>query len=156
MIFQQRKSIRLKNYDYSQNGVYFLTICVKNKEKLLWCMDSPSDDGQEYLSEYGKTIDNVVNMLSEVYPKIVFVDKYVIMPNHVHLLIFLNNESGKTSPTISRIIKQFKGAVTKQLGASIWQKGFYDHIIRSEDDYKNIWCYIDTNIKKWQLDYFYE
>ena len=67
------------------------------------------------------------------------------------------SEKGRAqlAPTVSRIIQQFKGAVTKRIGISVWQKGFYDHIIRNESDYLRIWQYIDTNPAKWQEDCYY-
>lgn len=85
----------------------------------------------------------------------VFVDNYVIMPNHIHLIIRI--ESGRTqfAPTIGRIIKQFKGSITKQIGKSIWQKSFYDHIIRDDYDYQTKWQYIDENPGKWLEDELY-
>lgn len=70
------------------------------------------------------------------------------MPDHIHMIIFIMpNENGRTqfAPTLSRIIKQFKGSITKQIGFSIWQKSFNDHIIRNEKSYLEIWKYIDGN-----------
>jgi REP element-mobilizing transposase RayT len=98
-----------------------------------------------------------INNISNNYPSIV-IDKYVIMPNHIHMIIFVsNNEDGRTlfAPTISRAIKHMKEYVTKQLGYSIWQKSYYDHIIRDEEDYNKIWKYIDENPQKWIYDCYY-
>ncbi len=153
MELPKRKNIRLKDYDYSQNGVYFVTICVKNKEPLLWNVGAtcgrPLVNNQN-LSEYGIIVNDEVDKLNNVYGELVNVDKYVIMPNHIHLLIVLNNGivvdgRPQVAPTISRIIKQFKGSITKQIGFSFWQKFFYDHIVRNEKEYFKIWEYIDTN-----------
>ena len=93
-------------------------------------------------------------MISEKYEK-VSVDKYVIMPNHIHLIIVMQNGRTQFSPTVSRIIKQFKGKVTKQVGFCIWQKSFYDHIIRDENDYLRIWEYIENNPYKWTEDKYF-
>ncbi|SHK80569.1 REP element-mobilizing transposase RayT [Desulforamulus aeronauticus DSM 10349] len=147
-----RKPNRLMGYDYSQNGAYFITICVKDRRELLWNVGAtfgrPLCD-HKHLSKY-----------EEIYHSSVIIDKYVIMPNHVHMLIVLKNddlENGrpKVAPTISRIIQQFKGSISKQIGSSIWQKLFHDHIIRNEQDYLEIWQYIDTNPIKWEEDCFY-
>ena len=75
------------------------------------------------------------------------------MPNHIHLMLVLNNDSGRpqVAPTLSRIIQQFKGSVSKKIGKSIWQKGFYDHIIRDEIDYFRHLQYIEENPAKWLL-----
>jgi len=78
------------------------------------------------------------------------------MPNHIHMIVRIE-KSGRTMcvPTISRIIKQCKEYVTKQIGYSIWHTRFHDHIIRNEQDYQKIWEYIDNNPLKWELDKYY-
>jgi putative transposase len=158
----KRKEIRLKDYDYSQNSAYFLTICVKDRHNLLWeqnvgaVFDRPHESPR--LSDIGKIIDVEIQKIGSIYEN-VLIDKYVIMPNHIHMLVVLQcGESGrpKVAPTISRIIQQFKGSISKQLGLSIWQKLFHDHIIRKEQEYKKIWGYIDTNPLKWEEDCYYE
>ena len=154
MDLPKRKNIRLNDYNYSSNGAYFITICTKNKENLLWknvganCV-RPLD--QLPLSKIGIVIENEIYKLNTVYENIK-VDKYQIMPNHIHLIIFIYEDSnGRTqfAPTISRIIKQFKGSITKQIGFSIWQKPFYDRIIRNEKEYQSVWNYIHNNPLKY-------
>ena len=154
MDLHKRKNIRLNDYNYSSNGAYFITICTKNKENLLWknvganCV-RPLD--QLPLSKIGIVIENEIYKLNTVYENIK-VDKYQIMPNHIHLIIFIYEDSnGRTqfAPTISRIIKQFKGSITKQIGFSIWQKSFYDRIIRNENEYQSVWNYIHNNPLKY-------
>lgn len=154
MDLPKRKNIRLNDYNYSSNGAYFITICTKNKENLLWknvganCV-RPLD--QLPLSKIGIVIENEIYKLNTVYENIK-VDKYQIMPNHIHLIIFIYEDSnGRTqfAPTTSRIIKQFKGSITKQIGFSIWQKSFYDRIIRNEKEYQSVWNYIHNNPLKY-------
>lgn len=154
MDLPKRKNIRLHNYNYSYNGAYFITICTKNKENLLWknvganCVRLLD---QLPLSKIGIVIENEIYKLNTVYENIK-VDKYQIMPNHIHLIIFIYEDSnGRTqfAPTISRIIKQFKGSITKQIGFSIWQKSFYDRIIRNEKEYQSVWNYIHNNPLKY-------
>ena len=84
-------------------------------------------------------------------------DKYVIMPNHIHMIIFLHGTMRASSPTknIERIIQSFKILVTKEIGDGIWQRSFHDHIIRGDVDYHKIWEYIDTNVLRWEKDCFY-
>ena len=80
------------------------------------------------------------------------------MPNHVHLLLQINTDPGgrpMAAPTISMIINQTKGIVSKRAGFSVWQKGFYDHVIRSEHDFRDIWNYIEGNPSKWTEDKLY-
>ena len=103
------------------------------------------------LSKIGIVIENEIYKLNTVYENIK-VDKYQIMPNHIHLIIFIYEDSnGRTqfAPTISRIIKQFKGSITKQIGFSIWQKSFYDRVIRNEKEYQSVWNYIHNNPLKY-------
>ena len=98
--------------------------------------------------------DNEIQKLSTVYDA-VHVDKYCIMPDHIHFIISINtDENGRTQlvPTISRVMKQFKGSITKQVGRPIWQKSFYDHGIRNQQDYDEIWEYIENNPLKYALN----
>ena len=86
------------------------------------------------------------------------VDKWVVMPNHIHLILVLGaNADGRpqVAPTVSRVMKQFKGAVSKRAGIPLWQKSFHDHVIRGEADYRRIWSYIDANPRKWREDCYY-
>lgn len=152
---KKRKPNRLKNYDYSRNGAYFITICVNDRTPIL----SHIDVGANFvrLSRIGIVVENEIQKLSTVYEN-VFVDNYVIMPNHIHIIIRIesDNRRPQVAPTVSRIVKQFKGSITKQLQKSIWQKGFYDHIIRDEYDYQIKWQYIDDNPVKWMEDNLYQ
>jgi REP element-mobilizing transposase RayT len=155
MNLSKRKQIRIKNYDYSKNGAYFITICTANKEKILWSnrrgeLCSPANI---QLSNLGKIVDSEIKKLNFVYDA-VNVDKYCIMSNHIHFIISIKaDKNGRTqfAPTISRVVKQFKGSITKQIGKPIWQKSFYEHTIRNQTDYNEIWEYIENNPLKWIL-----
>lgn len=151
----KRKYIRLKHFDYSTPGAYFITICTANRENLFWSdrrgeLRSPANVP---LSDIGIIVDNEIQKLNTVYAT-VLVDKYCIMPNHIHMIISINaDENGRTqfAPTISRVIKQFKGSITKQIGRPIWQKSFFDHGIRNQQDYNEVWTYIENNPLKYLL-----
>ena len=124
---------------------------------MLWLPVVGVTSGRPPLSRIGDIIDKEINKIPTIYEN-VEIDKYVIMPNHIHLIISLNgNEDGRpeVTPTVSHIIKYFKGSISKQIGFSIWQKLFHDHIIRNEAEYLKIWEYIDTNPLKWQKDCYY-
>ena len=181
---QNRKQIRLKNYDYSENGAYFVTICSKNKEALFGKVvgdgipDVPlaecDDNGNVYvkLSDVGQTVQQTIKYIDE-HNKNIKIEKYVIMPNHIHLIIMVNRindigfgTSGKPSPTenedetraneiIPKLISSLKRYTNKQSGIDLWQRSYHDHIIRTQKDYDEIWEYIDTNPIKWQLDKYY-
>lgn len=156
-----RKQIRLKEYDYSQNGAYFITICVKDKKCLLGkivgggVLDAP----QNILTKYGEIADKHINRMDNFY-EILSVDKYVIMPNHIHMIIMIKGDgmSGTPSPTnshLSRFVGTLKRFCNREYGENIWQRSFYDHIIRGKEDYEKIWEYIDTNTFKWEEDSLY-
>lgn len=130
----KRKPIRIENYDYSAPRAYFVTICTANREKVFWddCRGELCSPDKALLSDVGIIVGKEINKLNTVYDA-VSVDKFCIMPDHIHLLLVIHaGTDGRTqfAPTISRVVKQFKGAITKQIGRSIWQKSFYEHGIR--------------------------
>jgi REP element-mobilizing transposase RayT len=157
----KRKPLRLPEYDYRQNGVYYITICVENHRNLLRDVGAIINRpiAKPVLSAYGLIVDKHIGGIPYYYPE-VLVDKYVIMPNHIHLLLQIHRSGGDggrliIAPTISKIVQQLKSAVTKEIDNSIWQKSFYDHIIRDDDDYLTRWKYIDDNPVKWAEDEYY-
>jgi len=162
-----RKVIRIEDYDYSTPGAYFITVCTANRAKIFWSdcrgeLRSPADNVQTgdqrsplriELSDIGMIVDHEIKKLNSIFDA-VRVDKYCIMPDHIHFIISINaDENGRSqiAPTISRVIKQFKGSITKQIGRPIWQKSFYDHGIRNQQDYDEIWQYIENNPLKYAL-----
>ena len=158
-----RKNIRLEGYDYSQAGCYFVTICVKGGHELLWEQALVGARIARPLSSIGEAAKRAIENISVAY-QAVHVDKYTIMPNHIHMILCLKNNECITeknpgralcAPTISTVINQFKGSVTKQIGFSIWQKSYHDRIIRDESEYQKIWQYIDQNPAHWQDDCYY-
>lgn len=151
-----RKQIRLPDYDYGQNGAYFITICTKNRQRTLWNPLVGTAIGRPNLSDYGRFADTAINNIAKIYPN-ASVDKYVIMPNHIHLLLILSGDGGRpvAVPTISQIINQMKGYASRQAGFSLWQGRYYEHAIRNEADYLDVWQYIDGNPSKWPEDEYY-
>lgn len=149
----KRKQIRIKEYDYSAPGAYFVTICTKNRAQILWetvgaDIIRPQDVS---LSVVGKIVEQGVLQISNHYDHIA-VDKFCIMPNHVHLILVIqNNEDGRmiSAPTVSKVVGSMKRWVSKQIGRSIWQKSFHEHGIRNQQDYDEIWEYIENNPMKY-------
>ncbi len=161
-ITKNRKPTRLKNHNYSQNGYYFVTICTHSKECIF---DSILGQGHapagNKLWTFGEIANAEIIDLERRYKEIK-IDKYVIMPNHIHAIIIIENNTAGASPcpTLSDIICTFKSLTTQKCHIikpkqKIWQTSFHDHIIRDEKDYLKIWNYIDTNPFKWQDDCFY-
>ena len=148
--YPKRKPNRLKGYDYSTPGSYFITICTQNRKKLL---SEIAGDGLNItleLTECGRVVDKAVNQISVRYPSIT-VDNYVIMPNHIHLLLSVIASDGRrdASPTVDSAMGWFKYRITKDInlvlgtvGQKCFQRSFHDHIVRTDSDYEKIWSYI--------------
>ncbi len=159
MELSKRKQNRLTEYDYSMPNAYFITVCTANRKNLFWkdvgaIIDRPENVP---LTDLGVVVRQSIDDIPGHYPAIT-VDHAVIMPNHIHLLLQINTDvDGRpmAAPTISTVISQTKGVVSKKAGFSVWQKGFYDHVIRNENDYREIWNYIDGNPGKWAEDKLY-
>ena len=155
----KRKNPRLKDYDYSSPGAYFITICTKDKKNVFWDGCQPDIVGEDIilpLSPYGKIAEKAIKAIPEHYANIELW-QYVVMPNHIHLILSIPYDSGRliASPTIATVIGQMKRFVSKQIGTAIWQRSFYDHIIRDRQDYDKIAKYVQDNPFKWQDDCFY-
>lgn len=170
MRMHQRKPNRLKEYDYSQNGVYFVTVCISNRDISLWdeqAFRETDDVGaiinrpNPPLSPFGIIVNEAICGIESHYDH-VSVNKYVVMPNHLHIIFVVEktNEderaiNNRPYGIVSTVMQQMKRHVTKQLGVSIWQKSFHDHIIRDENDYLVRWQYIDNNPARWTEDEYY-
>ena len=157
MELSDRKPNRLPEYDYSQNGAYFITICTHERRKIL---STIVGDGFPVPKPCGIIAEKFIAQISEKYPS-VNVDRYVIMPDHIHLLLRfeLDNGTGNPSPTLGNVIGWYKYQVTKEInwqlktqGDKFFQRSYYDHVIRNQKDYDEIWQYIENNPRKWFLD----
>ena len=162
MEFQKRKQTRLKGYDYSSPGAYFVTICTQNRECILGdIVGQGLAPAEMRLSQYGKIAKDQLLDLEHRY-KSIKINKYVIMPNHIHVIIIIDNAAGASHcPTISDIICSYKSLTTRMCNKldnkqqKIFQTSFHDHIIRGEKDHQKIWEYIDTNVLRWKKDCFH-
>ena len=160
MNLPERKRLRLEGWDYSGEGYYFLTACTKDKRCLLSYVGRGFPDAPEVeLTEYGKLVQEALAFL-DTHSEIVRMDKYVIMPNHIHLILWVGRSgaSGKPRPTeaeVPRFMSSLKRFTNRKAGRELWQTSYYDHIIRNESDYLRIWDYIDTNPAKWSEDEYY-
>jgi REP element-mobilizing transposase RayT len=161
-VLPKRKHPRLKRYDYSLNERYFITICTHQKKRLLSVIKVGRGlaPAETLLTDIGKIVETELLALPLRYDDLL-IEKYVIMPNHVHVILTLNASAGASPrPTLMDIVCTFKSLCTrrcKQMTAidQLWQTSFYDHIIRDELDYKNIWNYIDNNPARWAEDKYF-
>ena len=157
MNLPERKPTRLKDFDYSQNGAYFVTVCTDKKQKLLCSIvgEGLCALPQVLLTDIGKEIEKSVLYVNMHY-KNISVSKYAIMPNHLHMIIIIDSRTGGDgTPPLHRIVAAIKSYTTNVYGKKLWQRSFHDHIIRDDADYLKIWNYIDTNPAKWKEDCFY-
>ncbi len=175
-----RRSIRLKGYEYTQAGGYFVTICTSQRE----CLFGEVINGEMRLSRYGETVQFNWNILPKRYPN-VELDAFIVMPNHVHGIIVLKGNglegagkislsagksefSVKPAPTkskvygLSEIVRGFKtfsarriNQIRSQAGVPMWQRGYYEHIIRNEESLTAISKYIINNPLCWKKDQLY-
>ena len=160
---KSRKLNRLKEYDYSLNGEYFVTVCAKNRE----CLFGKIIEGKMRLSDIGKIAQRCWQEIPIHFPD-AELDEFIIMPNHIHGIIVVGNNAAvgnknfcslqwqtKWACSLSSIIRGFKIGVTKWCrnnATQIWQKSYYDHIIRNENSLNKIREYIKNNPLKWEND----
>ena len=169
----KRKQNRLKDYDYSQIGAYFITICVKDRQEILGeiivgdaAIGVPFATNIPFvrLTETGEMVKLHIERVGNITEN-VLLDKYIIMPNHIHMIISITNETAATngtpraaSPTkavIPKIVNALKSLTSKKFGESMWQRSYHDRVIRNENEYQKIWEYIDTNPSKWETDTYF-
>ena len=155
----ERKPNQLTEYDYSTDGAYFITICTQDRKKILsnivggGAFDAPKVVFTNIGEIARKHIEN-----SNRIPGLT-VDKYVIMPDHIHLILLIDETAAKgtskaPSPTnalIPHFVSTFKRFCHRDLGAAIFQRSYYDHVIRNQRDYDEIWQYIENNPRKWVM-----
>ena len=163
MELPERKPNRLPCFDYSTPGAYFVTICTQDKLPLLGTIvgGGALDAPDVRLSRYGEIAQKYI--LSGNRIPGVTVDKFVIMPNHIHLILLVDDTadtgtSRAPSPTnavIPHFVSTLKRFCHRDFGKKIFQRSYHDHVIRNEASYQKIWQYIDNNPTLWQEDCFY-
>lgn len=154
-----RKTTHLTQYDYATPGAYFVTICTKDRKELLCHIvgEGLCALPQIHLTPIGKEIEQSLLFLHQ-HTEGFAIDKYVIMPNHIHLLVqitALPQTGGHGGPPLHKIIGQFKSYTTHRYGSCLWQRSYNDHVVRGDLDYQDIWQYIDQNPSRWKEDDLY-
>ena len=145
--FPKRKNPRLKQYDYATENYYFVTICTGEKKCIFGSLNN--------MNIFGKFAEEGLLLIETHFPT-VKVDKFIIMPNHVHAIIILSD--GKVK--LTTVVGSYKSYVTKKIheispDIQVWQTSFHDHVIRNQQAYEKIWNYIEYNPTKWEEDCFY-
>lgn len=139
MALPNRKALRLPSYDYSQANYYFVTICTDRRRPLFGLPEAPTVLGS--LAE--QELRNIAGHFSNVR-----VDKYVLMPDHIHAIFVFSHcaERSRPFPTLSSVVGLYKSGVSRKAhSGKIWQKSFYDRVLRNEKEYLEVWRYIDEN-----------
>ena len=163
--FPSRRSLRLPHFNYVADGYYFITFCTRHHACLLGNIKT----GAVTLSTYGRMVEEQITHL----PTMFHADAYVVMPNHVHILLSRGHEALETRhiahwmnrtpnamgfrilpQSVSTVIARLKGNVTREIGKCIWQRGYYDRIIRNQEEYDRIKTYIAENPLRWSNDRF--
>ena len=165
MEMPKRKPNRIPGFDYSQAGAYFITFCTRDRKKILSKINvgTPVPGCPQasclQLLPHGKVAEKYIRQMSAFYDYLT-VENYVIMPDHIHLLIMIhgtNGHPGRGVPTertsvIARFVGTLKRFCNKEYGVNIWQGRYYDHVIRNQHDYDEIWDYIENNPQKWAMN----
>ena len=170
MELPKRKPNRLAGYDYSQPGIYFITFCTYDRKCILSdvVVGAIHELPEIKLSACGKAVFVVIELVPDRYN--VEIHSYTIMPNHVHILLEIKDgdilRAIRESPLHGRkvtdkIVGYIKMNASKKIHSfypskNIWQRSYHDHIIRDENDFLNIWNYIEYNQCKWQVDKYYK
>ena len=147
----RRASLRLQGFDYAQSGVYFVTICVKDRK----CLFGEVAYGGMVANRVGAAVGTSWSELPEMFPGLAL-DAFVVMPNHLHGLVVFD---GVMSFDLSAVIQAYKSLSTRGVnamlgspGGHLWHRGFYEHIVRNDADLDRIRQYIAENPIRWALD----
>ncbi len=160
MDLPHRKPTRLPEFDYSSAGAYFITICIQDRKNILahivggGVLDAPT----AVLSAVGKIVEHHLQNATEIPG--VHVDKYVIMPNHIHIVLLVDAQENNpsTMPSnhkVPRFVSGLKRLCHKTAGMKFFQRSYHDHVIRNVQDYLRIWEYVDNNPARWAEDCYY-
>jgi putative transposase len=150
-----RKSNRLKNYDYNSSGAYHITICSDNRECIFSEINMTTYELT--LTNIGKIVEESLKFLNNKPGQ--YIDKYVIMPNHIHFILMLPDKittDDRMHSRVSKTISSLKRFTNRKVGKNLWQRSSHDRIIRDEKEYLEHWRYIDENPMKWSVDEYYK
>ena len=149
MVFPSRKATRIPGFDYSSENYYFVTICTHEKQ----CIFGKAG----ILNHWGELAKKESQRIPEHFSG-VCVEPYIVMPNHIHMIVALNDAN---CVSLNNVVGLYKSGVTRKIhkeqpGFTVWQRSFHDHIIRNQREYEKIWQYITYNDQKWTEDCYYQ
>ncbi len=150
MKYTDRKHPRLKMFDYGAGGTFCVTVCSKDKKKIFGRVIGEAEVQVE-LSPLGTLVRETILRIPKAYTGVKLLN-WVVMPNHIHLLVQVPEQ---TPVSLFAIVRSTKAIVTRQWGQPVWQSSYYEHIVRNEADALRFWQYIDENPIKWSLDQYY-
>jgi putative transposase len=148
-----RKHLRLQGFDYGSERLYFVTVCTYRRK----CFLGTVHEDEMTLSRLGELVQCQLVELPRRLPG-VSVDSFVVMPNHVHAIVGLSSRARQASPLrLGHVVGAFKAGSSREINGrqpavAVWQRGYYDHIVRNDSDLERIQEYIDTNPVRWALD----
>ena len=159
--YLMRKPLRLKGWDYTASGVYFITFCTQDRLPVLSSIRRGDLYGRPplTLTGLGMCVDQAIGEVARRTG--IRIEHQAVMPNHVHLLMLLDRAAGAEGHSVGRIVGAIKSravCLARAQGlpaAGLWQRGYHDHVIRGEEDFLRVWTYIDHNPLKWELDEYY-
>ena len=160
-----RKNLRLKDFDYANAGAYFVTICTHHRQVIFGQIKS----GVVELNPYGQHAERAWREIPAHFPD-VQLDEFVVMPNHVHGVVFIDSERARhasplrrQAPSLGTVVGAFKSAAARLVnqeratpGMPLWQRNYYEHVIRNEVSLSEIREYIANNPLKWALDKYFD
>ncbi len=151
MDHQKRKHPRLKTFNYASGGMFCITICTQGKQKILGEIVD-SELAYVRLSPLGHIVQELIQRIPTAYHGVI-VHSSVVMPNHAHILLQISEIEPVSLFTVIRSLKTF---TSKQWGKPVWQRSYFEHVVRDEQDAMRCWKYIEENPKKWTLDPYFE
>ncbi len=143
---ESRKRLRLAGFDYATPGAYFVTICARDQG----CIFGRIEDDRMLLSRLGHLVEGALDGISGFH-RSVDLDTSVVMPNHVHAIVFIDRSRFRPPP-VPAVIGAFKARASRRAGCALWQRGYFDRVIRSELELSACREYIATNPLRWALD----
>ncbi len=158
MEYQHRKPTRSKSVDYGAVGYYFVTLCTHHRQPL-FSIENPTV-GNGLCAVPNQIIHTWICETQNKYENIT-IDKYIIMPDHIHMILNIREQRmGSSLPDVMRFFKTMttnafirtvKRGVLSAFDTKLWQKSYYDHVIRNQQDYNEVWEYIENTPAKWMM-----